>query len=105
MKDMSIKSKAFKQQVAKHLNVSHLTASQQDRIVSVLMDSVSDNITMAIWDRFLEQEKKEMKGILTKSGQKQPLDYIGSKINNFPKLVEDITRQTMDDFRKRRAAL
>ena len=94
-----------KNYIARGLHISHLTKAQQEKIVAMLMESVAARMNVAIWSNFSDVEKNELKKMLQKASEKKVLDYISSRVNNFSGLTEDITRQTIADFRKRRSEM
>jgi len=94
----------LKQQIVESLNLSGLTAEQKDEIISGLMDNAFNNINMTILDLLTEEEKKELekKARIKKNGF--VLKYLNSKIKDFSSLSEEITRETIKDFKRLRSA-
>lgn len=95
-------NKKQKQQIVKSLDISHLTKDQQDKIIALLMDNVSAKVNMVIWDKFLKEEKQELYHVSRIGDNKKILKYITSKMGNFNQLVENTTRETIEDFKKKR---
>lgn len=91
----------IRQKIIESLNLSGLTKPEQDKIVFMIMDNISSRISIAIWDTLSGQDKEDLNNI----EKKEFLDYISVKIKDFPKLVEDITRQTLYDFKGKRVGI
>lgn len=94
--------KKQKQKIVKSLEIEHLTPSQQDKIISMVSENVSAKIDMIIWNKFIQEEKQELYKISRKGDNKKILKYLTRKIGNFSQLVEDITRETIEDFKSKR---
>ena len=97
---INIKDSGIRQNIVENLHVSHLTKSEQDKIIFMLMDGVSSRINATVWEKLLQEDRKELK----KLSKKETIDYIATKIENFPKLVENITKQTINEFKQKRAS-
>lgn len=95
IKNTGIKNNEIKAKIAESLRISHFTKTQQDKIISLLTDSVALKVTAALWSGFSEKEKKELNNM----AEKKMLDYINAKAENSSELVENITRQVVSDFR------
>ncbi|TSC95113.1 MAG: hypothetical protein CEN87_125 [Parcubacteria group bacterium Licking1014_1] len=95
-------AKNLKQQIINNLNLSGFTSLQQSKIISGLMDNVSDRINIAILDLLAEDEKKELGKIARSKKKGAALKYLNSKIKNISSLTEKITRETIEDFRRLR---
>ena len=69
------------------------------------MDSVAAKVNLAVWEKLSAEDKKALEKVLVSSKNEKVLDFMNSKVKDFSRLVEDVTRQVMTDFRKKRAAL
>lgn len=101
-KETVIKNQAIMQKIADSLNLTHLKKAEQEKIILALMRMVSAKINIAVWGKLSEEKRKKLKKAV-KSGKRQVLNYISSSVENFSELVENITRQTIIDFKKKRA--
>ena len=93
-----------KQVIVDSLNISHLKLSHQNEIISILMDNVLARLNFALWDKLSSSDKKDLKKVLAGSGKKA-LPYLESKIENLPDLIENLTRQAVDDFKIKRMTI
>jgi len=98
-KKMVISNEEIRQKIVDSLNLSNLEKSKQDKVISIFLNSVSLRISIAVWDKLSEKDKSKISKII-KLGSKEFLNYINSHVSNFTELVENITRQTIHDFRK-----
>jgi len=97
-------NKKLKQQIIESLNLSGLTVGQKDEIISKLMDNAFNNINMAILDLLTEEEKKELEKKVKTKKKGAVLKYLNSKIKDFSLLPEEITQETIKDFKRLRFA-
>lgn len=98
----SNKDKKLKEQIADNLNLTSLKKSQQEKVISGLMNNVFNRINMTILDLFTEEEKKELEKILKTNESGAVLKYLNSKIKDFSSLPEEVALETVKDFKRRR---
>lgn len=94
-----INSQELRESVAKSLNLSNFTEQQQEKIIFALMGNVSSMIAIAVWKKLSAKDRAGLKKI---SGEGEFLKYVSSKIENFEGLVEQITKETTDEFKELR---
>lgn len=94
--------KKLKQQIVENLDLSDFTKTEQDKIISGLMDNVSSAINIAVLDQLSDQEKLELENILKKHKKIATLEYLEIKIKELPLLIEKVTRETINEFKKLR---
>ena len=96
-------TKELQTTIAQALNLSSLTSAQQEKVISMLMSAVAIKVEMLLWERLSEDEREELKK--TKLEGKELEDYMVDKIPNVAGLIEEITRKTVTDFKRKRAEL
>lgn len=101
-KKINVGNQIIMQKIADSLSLAHLKKAEQDKIIFALMDVVSSKINMAVWGKLSEEKREGLKKAI-KSGAREVLNYISSSVENFSELVENITRETISDFKKKRA--
>jgi hypothetical protein len=94
--------KKLRQQIIENLDLSNFTKSKQDKIISGLMANVSSAINIAVLDKLSDQEKLELENISKKGKKTATLQYLEIKITELPLLIEKITRETINEFKKLR---
>lgn len=94
--------RAIKQMIADDLGISGLTKSQQDDIIAQLNDTISLKVTLVAWKSLSKEDKDEFKKAVQR-GDKKTLDNLPLYIENFYQTVESITKQTVQDFKKKKA--
>jgi|SRR3989344_3548285 len=92
-----------RQSIIDNLNLAGLVKFEQDQVIGEFMGTVASMATTAAWDRLSEDNKSELQEI-AKFGRGKTLDYLAAHLEGFQALVEDATRQTMADFKEKRAA-
>jgi len=93
-----VQPEIINQAIINSLGLSGLTKIQQNKIVSLFAEIISSKINVAVWHKLSPENKNELKSL---RGKKK-LDYIASDIKDFSKLVEDVTRETIRDFKQKR---
>ncbi|MBX4200570.1 hypothetical protein KW786_00390 [Candidatus Parcubacteria bacterium] len=93
-----------KEAVVRALNLSHLTDSEQEKIVTIILDIIAAKVNMAVWSQLSDEEKEKVAKI-AKSSPERTLEHLGHTVKGFPKLVEDATRQTIESFNEKKAKL
>lgn len=87
-----------KQKIAESLNLSGFTNSQQNRIISGLLDNISDRINIAIYDKLTEKDRQKLQKI-SRIGEKGIIsNYLKLKIRNMRLLVDKVTIETIEEF-------
>ena len=86
-----------------HLHLSHLSRIQQDQITDALLENVATKVNLAIWNNFSEAQRGKLKEVVMNMSQKEVFEYVSNQVDNFPKLIREITRETVNDFKKIRA--
>ncbi len=95
-------SEDIKNAIVTGLDLSNLEKKEQDSIVSVVFDNISRRVNMAVWEVLSDDDKEGLVEVL-RLNPKEVFEYISSKVDGFPSLVENVTRQTLDSFRQKRA--
>ncbi len=90
--------KEAKQKIAESLNLLGFTDSQQNKIISGLLDNISARINIAIYDKLTEEDRQKLQKISRAKEKDAILNYIKSKIRNLRLLVYEITRETIEEF-------
>lgn len=90
----------FKKQISESMNLSGLTAAQQNKIISGLTDNISARIGIAILDQLNEKEKKELQNISKSKKKDAVLNYLNSKIENLPLLIGRVIKETINEFKR-----
>ena len=103
--DAQFKNKEIREKMIESLGLDHLKKGEQDKIVGMLIVAISSRLQVEIWQRLSVSDKKEFEAVSTNNEEQGFLDYVTMKISNFPQLVEQITREVVDDFRVRRMEL
>lgn len=88
----------IKQRISETLGILDLTDSQQNKIISGLMDNISDRIDIAVYDKLAEEDRKKFQKISKMEDKEVILFFLKSKIRNLPLLVDEIVRETIDEF-------
>jgi hypothetical protein len=94
----------IKAAVVSSLNLGHLPSDQQDKIVEMIVDVIGTKVNLAAWSR-LSDEEKEKVGKIAKSSPERTVEHLSHTIPNFYKLVEDATRQTLENFKEKVAQM
>jgi len=96
---VNLNNTELKQKIIERLDLSNFSPEEQSKILFLLMDNVSCKLNMAILDRLTEDDRRKLQK-LSRAGGKKVLNFIGSRVDNFSLLVEGVTKQTVDDFRR-----
>jgi len=94
--------KQVKQRIAGSLNLSEFSDSQQDKIVSGLLDNISDRINIAIYDKLTEEDRQKLQKISKTKDEDAILNFLRVKIKNLHLLADEITMDTVEEFKKLR---
>ena len=92
------------QAVVRALSLGHLTSSEQEKIVTIILDIVAEKVNMAAWSHLSDEEKEKVAKI-AKSSPERTLEYLNHTVKDFPKLIEDAMRQTIESFNEKKAKL
>ncbi|MGA2418085.1 MAG: hypothetical protein ABSF55_02510 [Candidatus Staskawiczbacteria bacterium] len=92
--------KKAKQQIKEALDISDLADSQQNKIVSQLLNNISLKINMAIFDKLGDEDRKKVLKFLRAKDKDAILSYLNAKIKNLPDLVKKITAETIEEFKE-----
>jgi len=88
----------IKQKIAESLDLLSFTKDQQDKIIQGLMNNVSSAVNISVLDQLSQEEKNELEKL---SGNEEATsDYLKNKIKDLPLLIEEVTKETIDNFRK-----
>lgn len=102
---MPFSSIKLKKQISESLGLSNLSAAQQDKIISKLMDNISARISIAVLDGLDKKERKELEKASKSKEKDAVLGYLNSKINNLSLLIADTVAETIGDFKRLRGSL
>ncbi len=95
--------KNFKEQIADiALNISRFSKIEKSRIVSGLMNNVSIAVNIAVLDKLSKEDAKKLVELSKSKNKAKALKYANSKIKNLSLVVTEATRQTIEDFNRRR---
>lgn len=90
--------KKAKQKIAESLNLSGFTNSQQNKIISGLLDNISTRINIVIYDKLTEEDRQKLQKISRTKEKDVVLNFLKSKIRNLHLSVDEITRETIEEF-------
>ena len=90
--------KKAKQKIAESLDLLGFTNSQQNKIISGLLDNISARINIAIYDKLTEEDRQKLQKISRTKKKDAILNYLKPKIRNLHLLVDEITRETIEEF-------
>jgi hypothetical protein len=93
-------SKKIKQQISEKLGISNFAGSEQDKVISGLMDNISMAVNIAVLEKLSSQERQEFKKLLNskKIKKAQAQEFLKSKIGDLDTLAKLTAEQTIKEF-------
>jgi len=90
----------IKQLIMEKVDMTNLTAAQQNKIVLQLLDNISLKISLDVFEKLDEEARQKAIKFLKVEDKDVFLNYLNTKIKNLSELVERNISETIEEFKK-----
>lgn len=95
-----ITQEELRQIILKDLEIGHLPADAQDKILEKLGENITKRITLAVLENLPESARPEFEVISQSGNQEKMQEFLKSQISNIKELLQKTIQFTINEFKE-----